>query len=540
MTSPAEPAERVVPGAQPAEPGAQPAVAVLGAGPAGLAAAVHAAEQGAVTTLIDSGARLGGQYWRHQPAGLDASSAGSPRSYRVPRSILAQPADYHDLATFRDLVRRLDTLVAAGRLTVLLEHSVWSVQVDESGCSLAAVDRREPDAPAELRLRAAVVVLAAGAYDRQVPFPGWDLPGVLTVGGAQALLKGSGVAVGPRVLVAGTGPFLLPVAAALASHGARVLGVHEANRATRWLPHLPAAALQPAKLREAGGYALALARHRVPLRTGSVVVAAHGADRLEAVTVARLDRSGAVLDHTRRRLAVDVLAIGYGFSTQSELPLQAGCALHRTADGTLAVTTDGAQQTSNPRVYAAGETTGVGGAQLAVAEGVVAGVHAARAAGAAARRATDPVVQGAVRTRDRLRRFAAALHAVYPVPRFWLDTLEPDTVVCRCEEVTVAEVDAAIGNGARDARSVKLLSRSGMGWCQGRVCGYATGCLIAHRTGQPLDLQSGAGRTVAAPIPLGLVAQPDTAQPDTAQPDTAQPDTSPADAARADTVLPHP
>ena len=490
----------------PAEPAGRPAVAVIGAGPAGLAAAVHAAEHGAVTTLLDAGAQLGGQYWRHQSGGLDASVAASAR-----RSHDRSMRDlHHDVATFHDLTRRMDVLVAAGRLTVRLEHSVWSVQVDEAGCSLAALDRRDPDAPAELQLRAAVVVLAVGGYDRQVPFPGWDLPGVLTVGGAQALLKGSGVAVGPRVLVAGTGPFLLPVATALAARGAHVLGVHEANHASRWLRHVPAVAPQPAKLREAGGYAFALARRRIPLYTGSVVVAAHGVDRLEAVTVARLDRAGAVREHTRQRLAVDVLAIGYGFSTQSELPLQAGCALRPTVDGTLAVATDSTQQTSNPRVYAAGETTGVGGAQLAVAEGIIAGVHAARAAGSSG--VAGPP-GGAVRARDRLRRFAAAMHAVYPVPRFWLDTLQPDTVVCRCEEVTVAEIDAAIDNGARDARSVKLLSRSGMGWCQGRVCGYATSCLIASRTGLPLDLESGAGRTVAAPIPLGLIAQPDTAPP---------------------------
>jgi NADPH-dependent 2,4-dienoyl-CoA reductase/sulfur reductase-like enzyme len=485
-------------------------VAVIGAGPAGLAAAVHAAEQGATTTLIDSAARLGGQYWRHQKAGLDRPAGpGSTAGL------------HHDVEVYQDLVRRLEILVAAGRLTVCLEHHVWSLQVDESGCSIAAVDRRDPDRPGELGVRAAVVVLAVGAYDRQVPFPGWDLPGVLTVGGAQALLKGSGVAVGPRVLVSGTGPFLLPVATALAAHGADVVGVHEANRGFGWLKHLPAAAAQPAKLREAGGYAYGLARYRIPLRTRSVVVAAHGQDRLEAVTVARLDRAGKVRDRTRRRIAVDVLAVGYSFTTQSELPLQAGCALAETAGATLAVATDSTQQTSNPRVFAAGETTGIGGAQLAVAEGVVAGVCAARVASQPAGQSHPPAqpdrlvktVEAAIRTRDRLRRFAAAMHAVYPVPRFWLDTLEPDTVVCRCEEVTVAEIDAAIDNGARDARSVKLLSRSGMGWCQGRECGYATSCLTADRTGQALDLASGANRPVAAPISLGLLAQTPSALP---------------------------
>src|SRR3954470_18382467 len=275
MTSPAEspqhaespqPAEAVRPGGA-----VWPVVAVVGAGPAGLAAAVHAAERGAATVLLDSGARLGGQYWRHPQSAADLSGGL-----------------HHDVETYRDLSRRLAALVDSGRVTVHLEHQVWSVRADESGCTVAAVDRRDPHRPAEVCLRAAILVLAAGAYDRQVPFPGWDLPGVLTVGGAQALLKGSGVAVGPRVLVAGTGPFLLPVATALAARGARVLGVHEANRPGRWLRHLPAAVSQPAKLAEAAGYALGLARHRIPLHTRSAVVAAHGSDRVEAVTVARL------------------------------------------------------------------------------------------------------------------------------------------------------------------------------------------------------------------------------------------------------------
>jgi len=99
------------------------------------------------------------------------------------------------------------------------------------------------------------------------------------------------------------------------------------------------------------------------------------------------------------------------------------------------------------------------------------------------------------------------MHKVYPVPPAWLGNLEPDTIVCRCEEVTVAAIDSAIELGARDARTVKLLSRSGMGWCQGRECSYATACLIADRTEQPLDLSSGAGRPIASPVPLGLVAQ---------------------------------
>jgi D-hydroxyproline dehydrogenase subunit alpha len=484
MTSSAEPSDATV-------------VAVIGAGPAGLAAAVAAASAGARVTLIDAGARVGGQFWRQ---GTDGLSAGL----------------HHDARTFAELSAAVERLVASGQLTYLPQHQVWSLSTDPgAGGCVHVVDRRDPLAPVEVSVEWATLVLAPGAFDRPLPFPGWDLPGVMTVGAAQSLLKGGGVVVGPRVLIAGTGPFLLPVAAALADRGAQVVGVHEANHPVGWLRRLPALIAQPARIGEAAGYLITLARHRVWVRNRTMVVAAHGADRLEAVTIARLDRRGRRTPRTRR-VATDVLAIGYGFSSQSELAHAAGCRLEATVGSTQAVIVDDDQTTSNPRVFAAGEITGIGGAPLAVTEGTIAGLAAARTAGAptpaAARAAgaggSSSATPTARRRRRRLRRFAAAMHAVYPVPSAWLDGIEADTVICRCEEVELAEIDRAIELGARDARTVKLLSRAGMGWCQGRECGYAVACIVSRRTGRPVDLTSGAERAVATPIPLGLVAEP--------------------------------
>jgi NADPH-dependent 2,4-dienoyl-CoA reductase/sulfur reductase-like enzyme len=463
-----------------------PTVTVIGAGPAGLAAAVEAATAGIRVTVIDAGARPGGQYWRHGPAGLDADL-------------------HHDIALFTDLHTRFQRLITTGKITYLPGHQVWTLTTTADEATVHAIDPRDVAQPVEVTVTSDYLVLAVGAYDRQLPFPGWDLPGVMTVGAAQSLLKGSGVVVGPRVLVAGTGPFLLPVAAGLAVRGSRVVGVYEANDPIKWLGQLPALLGQSRKIREAAGYLLALARHRIRVRHRSIVVAAHGSLRLEAVTVARLDRSGAIKGSIRIRIPVDVLAVGYGFTAQSELPLLAGCEMHATDDQTLSVIVDDQQATSNTRVFAAGETTGIGGAQLAVAEGTLAGAAVAHVVGRSvdgqARRLDELAMQ-----RDQLRRFAVALHAVYPVPSTWTDIVEADTVVCRCEEVTVAEISEAVALGARDLRSVKLLSRAGMGWCQGRECAYATACLIAQQVGTPLDLGSGAGRPVATPIPLGLLA----------------------------------
>ncbi|MGH3424265.1 MAG: FAD-dependent oxidoreductase [Nocardioidaceae bacterium] len=463
-------------------------VLVVGAGPAGLAAAAQAGAAGATVALVDAGSAPGGQYWRHPAPGPDGRAG-------LRREDVAYL--HHDLASYRRLVGRLDAHRGRGTTAYLPRHQVWTVTRDDDRFTAHAVDRTDGrSGTAEVTGRR--LVLATGAYDRQIPFPGWDLPGVMTAGGVQALLKGHGVRAGRRVLVAGTGPFLLPVAAGLADSGAQVLGVHESSAPRRWVSEGGAVLRNPGKLAEGAGYARALVRHRVPVRTCSTVVAAHGTDELEAVTVARVDTGGRTMRGSERRVEVDTLAVGWGFTPQLELPLALGCATLVDADGSLVCAVDERQAASVPGVYVAGEPCGVGGAALAVLEGAVAGAQAASAGGGA------PLDRRLVRRRTALRRFAAAMHRAHPVPAGWVDRVEPDTVVCRCEEVTAADLRTAVDDrGARGARDAKLLARPGMGWCQGRICGYPTACLTAAWSGEPYTPEGTGTRPVASPVPLG-------------------------------------
>jgi hypothetical protein len=228
------------------------------------------------------------------------------------------------------------------------------------------------------------------------------------------------------------------------------------------------------------------------------VAAAHGDDVLERVTVARLGRDGRVRQGSEETVDVDVLAVGWGFTPQLELPLALGCTTRVDVDGSLVCAVDEQQRSSVPGVFVAGEACGVGGAALAVAEGEI--------AGAAAAGSSRPPTPRLLRRRASQRGFAAAMQTAHPVPAGWVDRVADDTVVCRCEEVTAGSLrDAAGWLGAEDARSAKLLVRAGMGWCQGRICGYPTSCLIAHWTGR----DRGAAlpeRPVATPVTLGALA----------------------------------
>ncbi len=173
-----------------------------------------------------------------------------------------------------------------------------------------------------------------------------------------------------------------------------------------------------------------------------------------------------------------------------------GCASRLAADGSLVLTVDDRQATSVPGVFAAGEVTGVGGVRLAMATGALAGL------------ATAGLVSARLaRARDRHAAFAAALPLMYPVPDGWISCLAGDTVVCRCEEVRFDAIRTAVTElGARDARAVKLLTRAGMGWCQGRICGQS----VASLTGTPPTAEAIAAmaqRTLAQPVPLGFLAE---------------------------------
>lgn len=505
-------------------------LAVVGAGPAGLSAAVVAAETGLRVALIDAGAQTGGQYWRHP----DERHLGT----------FAQPEStgHHHWAHYRDLRDRLRRQRERGALVHRTGRQVW--RIDRDAASARFVLRTTPVAgvdPLDTPDRAVLarrVVLAPGAYDRQLPVPGWTLPGVMAAGGVQAMLKANQVAAGRRAVIAGTGPFLLSVAAGLARAGVDVVAVCDANALTRWARTPLRALNEPGKLVEGLGYAGTFARHRLGLRTRTVVTRVHGADRVSGVTVARVDARGRVRPRTERRIEADLVAFGWGFTPQLELVAGLGAATRIDVDGSLVAVVDADQRTSVGGVYAAGEATGVGGAVQSCAEGELAALTAASdlavefeqaqtgaakteaAGGAAVADRPDelggaPLVPAARagRLRRRIargRRFAVGMHRASPVPAHWHTWLHDDTLVCRCEEVSAREVRETVADlAADDARDVRVTARPGMGMCQGRVCGFALSCLVGVETGRPTpaaDVEALVRRPLGTPLRVADLA----------------------------------
>jgi hypothetical protein len=250
-------------------------------------------------------------------------------------------------------------------------------------------------------------------------------------------------------------------------------------------------------------FVTALARHRVPYLRRHRIVEAVGDDRVTGVRVARVDADWHPLPGTERVIECDAVSMGFGFVAQLDLAAQVAARMVRGADGGLAVEVDAEQSTSVPGLLAAGETTGIGGVDAARVEGLVAGATAARGSGRGSALSAS-ALDGARRDVARWRRFAASLHATFPVRSGWVDSVREDTLVCRCEEVPVSRVREAVALGARDARTVKLLSRAGMGWCQGRMCAAAVDGLCGFD--DIASLQGASYRPVAVPVPLGALA----------------------------------
>jgi D-hydroxyproline dehydrogenase subunit alpha len=381
-------------------------VLVVGGGPAGLAAACTAAEAGQHVGMVDDNPHWGGQIWRGAHSAVER-----------------QPQHW-----FQRAHRAKVELLAGARVIAAPERGHLLMETHRGHLTLG-YDR---------------LILATGARELFLPFPGWTLPNVMGAGGLQALVK-SGLPIrGKRVIVAGTGPLLLAVAAYLRKRGAVVPLIAEQAPFANLLGFGLGLWRHPAKWLEA--VLLRWKLRGVALRTAHWPMAAHGTDRVVGVSLTN--------GHKTWTEPCDYLACGFGLVPNVELPLLLGCAVRGNA-----VQVDGFQQTTVPGIYCAGETTGVGGLEKSLVEGTIAGLVAA---------GRGDEAQRWFRRRQQSKRFANALARAFAVREELKTLARSDTVVCRCEDVTLGQL-----RPYDSWRAAKLQTRCGMGPCQGRICGSA-------------------------------------------------------------------
>lgn len=464
---------------------------VIGAGPAGMEAAAAASEAGVKTAIVDGFAAPGGQYYKRLPGAFTASQVSG---------VELEGAE-------------LEKRVVSGGATQFFSSQTWGVFRQEASAGwLVALAGPE----ALFELRASALVLATGAYDTPVAFPGWTLPGVITCGAALTLAKSQRVAPGRRALVTGSGPLLLSAAAHLSEVGTEVVAVCETSRPFwKALRYVPTLVSHPALLREAARYYGVLKRGHVPYLTGWCVFEAKGHTHVEEALIGQVDRMGYSTAGRQRSLRVDTVVSGFGLTPNVGLARMIGCQMiHRPQYGGWVPMRDQTMQTNQPGVYAVGDGAGIRGAENARLEGRLAGLSAAlqilnlkESQASALRRKLEKIE----RKRERLQVYVEVLSDIFPQPPGWRALPRDETVLCRCEEISLGEVKAVVQEGAKTLEEVKMVTRAGMGHCQGRMCErLVSEALLAARGQDPFApelTEQYLVRPPLHPLPLEILAQ---------------------------------
>lgn len=453
---------------------------IVGSGPAGMHAALQARALGLTVLLVDDQPAPGGQIWR-----AIEDRAGTPVG-----NLLGD--EYAAGLPLAQAFRASGTIYEP-------DTQVWQI---EPGWRVYMSRAQQAEC-----VQATHVLLATGAQERPAPFPGWTLPGVLTVGAAQILLKNAREIPQTPPWIAGSGPLVLLYMVQLLRAGGRIAGWLDTAPVGGWrraVPHASAALGAWRDILKGLGWARTVQRAGFPIVRGVTQLRAHGADRLEHL-------SYQTSDGRSERVSADLLLVHEGLVPSIHVTQALGCEhTWSSAQQCYAPTLDEWGQTSKPGIFVAGDGAGIGGARVACTRGSLAALGIAVRAGRLqedeARRLAEPMRR---RLASELS-IRPLLDAVYP-PRAELFAPSDDTVVCRCEELTAGEIRAAARIGRPDPNQTKSLTRVGMGPCQGRQCGYTVAHILAASHGKPVqEIGFYRVRPPLKPLTLGELASLDS------------------------------
>ena len=436
----------------------EPELLVIGGGAGGLTAASIAAEAGVDVVLIDERKARGGQYFK-QPA----NDGLLPASLSDDRQITAG--------------RRLVDRANGSGAKIVTEANVWG--------AFAPAEFGVLDNDGSRIYRPKRTIVATGAYERGLPVPGWTLPGVMTTGATQGMLRNYGTFPAGRIVVAGNGPLNLQIALELKRAGADVRLVVELSdtSAATWIANGLRMAVNVPRLTFDGvAYLRRLRSAGVPLRFGEGLAAVRKTAGGLEVDVGPIAGNGIVAKET---IEADVVCVGYGFQPSNEILRCLGCRHgFNEARGHLVTVTNADCETTEAGVYAVGDCTGLSGAPAATQDGVIAAVAIARSLDYTVSTRHETELRHALRARPRHRVFQSALWNLFAAPHFSTQLATANTVICRCENVTLGDIEAAVDDGAASMGGIKQRTRLGMGPCQGRYCAPVAADFLAERTGQ--------------------------------------------------------
>jgi NADPH-dependent 2,4-dienoyl-CoA reductase/sulfur reductase-like enzyme len=446
---------------------------IVGAGPAGVRAAQTLVTHGLRPIVIDEAARAGGQIYRRPPPHF-TRSARTLYGTEASRAVAVH-------ATFDQLRERIDHRP---------DSLVWNAQGN-------ALDVMHAPTRTSTTVPYRQLIVATGATDRVLPVPGWTLPGVYTLGGAQVALKAQGCTIGERVVFMGTGPLLYLVAYQYAKAGAKVAAVLDTATLPDQIAALPAMLTQPAVFARGVFYVGWLRAHGVTLHGGIRPLRIEGEERVRAVYFEKDDKPH----------ALDCDAVGFGYALRSETQLAdlLGC---RFAFAPLQRAhmpeRDAAGRASVAGVYLAGDGAGIMGADAAEWAGERAALALLQDRGVAIDAGRAALLE---RRLSKLKVFREGLERAFPFPVNWARHAPDDLVVCRCENVTAGELRQCVAHdGADEMNRLKSLTRVGMGRCQGRMCGAAAAEILAEATQRPVQLVGRLrGQAPIKPLPIDLL-----------------------------------
>jgi len=452
---------------------------IIGAGPAGIRAAQTLVKYGVRPIILDEGIRWGGQIYRQQPENFKRTNeqlygfdAKKSEELSTAFARLIDKADYRPESLVWNIEQTRLDIFHSGRSTTLNWKSL---------------------------------IVASGATDRILPFPGWTLPGIFAMGATQVALKYQACAIGEKVILAGTGPLLYLVAYQYVKAGANVLAVLDTAHLSDQIKALPGLMNQPKQLARGMYYVGWLMTKGIKVRRGIRIVRAEGQHRLCALVIQN-ERGD------QETLECDAVGVGYALRSETQIADMLGCEFKFDSLQRAHIPVkDVAGRSSLKGVYLAGDGAGIMGADAAELSGERSALALLINQGVChdISKSTLSRIKQIERGLQRIGRFRVGLETAFPCPNDWIQKMSGDTIVCRCEEITFGEIrDAISESDIREVNRLKAFSRVGMGRCQGRMCGQSAAEILAHFSKQALsEVGRLRGQPPLKPVPAHVLAE---------------------------------